>query len=482
MLSMIETWAHGPGLERILWLNGVAGSGKTAILHTIAQKLRDAGLLASAFFFSRDTAARNTPHTLFATIARDLANLHPGIAADIAEALEAEPALASASLSRQFDAFILGPSRRLPTNQPVVLVIDGLDESISSDLDTELLIILRDKVAHLPPQVRILIGSRPTNTIEKYLSGRSHVAMHPIDIFSVENKHDIDLYVDTQLRDETILLNMGLTSLDDTVIRDLKRLAEGLFVWIVTVCNFLRTAYRPKDKLRALISKSSQQGSPPEKKMDQLYGAILAESGDWKDADFVKDYGLVMGTIMALKRPLSLAALRALHDGGEELDPELLLQRFGSVLVGFRDPHQPIRILHISFHEFITDRSVRDDDTKHFYLSEKAHSGRLAELCIKTLNRELAKPINGTGYLSKDSDDGPGIPKIVGASEQLVYGCAHWPSHLQDLARPQMIQEHLIPLISHHFVTWLEVVTSTDAFRGSLEIGRWVQVSILLAL
>ena len=363
-------------------------------------------------------------------------------------------------------------------------MIDALDESISNDLDTELLTILRDKVTQLPSQVRILIASRPTSIIEEYLSGHSHIATHSIEVHSVENKQDIDMYVDTQLRDEAILLKMGLRAPDEIVIREIKHLAEGLSIWIVTVCNFLRTAYRPKDKLQALLSKSSQQGSPPEKKMDQLYAAILTECGDWEDTDFVKDYDLVMGTIMALKRPLSLEALRALHGGSQDLEGEPLLQRFWSVLTGFRDPHQPIRILHLSFREFVTKRAAHNTSTKQFYLSGKAHSGRLAELCVKTLNRELAKPIAGTGYLADDDDDDdtPGIPKIDGVSEQLVYGCAHLPSHLHDVERMQTIQGHIITFISRHLVTWIEVAAATDVFRGSLQIGQWVQVSILLAL
>ncbi|KAF7970912.1 hypothetical protein HWV62_22610 [Athelia sp. TMB] len=465
VLSIIEAWAQHANSERVYWMKGVAGSGKSAILHTIAQMLQRAGRLGSAFFFSRDTTSRNTPSTLFTTIARDLASLHPSTAASIARALEAEPALVSASLSRQFDALILGPSRHLPCDRPIVLIIDALDESISHDLDT------------LPPQLRILIASRPTSTIEEYLSGRSHVMTHSIDIFSAENSRDIAAYVDAQLRDKAILTKMGLTTPDETMIRNLQKSAEGLFVWAVTVCNFLRTAYKPTKKLQALLSKAVQH-LPPERKIDQLYAAILAECGDWEDADFRKDYDLVMGTIVAAKRPLSLAAVRALHDGSQELDPEQLLQRFGSVLIGFRDPSQPIRILHLSFKEFITDRAAHDDSTKHFHISEKAHSARLAELCIKTLNRELTKPIAGTGYLTEDPEDIPGIPRIMGASEQVVYGSAHWTDHLPDVEELQMIRSHIITLISLHFFTWIEIAASTDVFRGSLAIRQWMQQRI----
>ncbi|KAF7971885.1 hypothetical protein HWV62_19497 [Athelia sp. TMB] len=474
LLEILGKWARGAASERICWLKGPAGCGKTTVLHTIAQKLKEEGLLASAFFFSRDTESRNTAKNLLTTLARDIASLHPDAAQDIADTLEAEPALASAPLSRQFDALILQPSRHLPADRLAVFVIDALDESIADDLDTQLLTILRDKATQLPPQVRILLTSRPTRVIEKYLSGRSHIVAHSIDVHSAENKGDIDMYVDRQLRDEAVLYNMGLTSPDETIIRDLKHLAEGLFIWIVTVCNFLHTAHRPKDKLQALLSKSFQHGSPPEKKMDLLYAAILAECGDWDDDDFVKDYDLVMGIIMALKRPLSLDALRALHDGSLDLNAEQLLQRFGSVLTGFRDGDQPIRVLHSSFHEFVTDRAANDDSTKRFHLSEKEHSGRLAELCVKALNRELARPIDGTGYLAIDIPH-VGIPKILDVSEQLVYSCAHWHSHLQDLETPQTIQPHITTFISRHLVIWIEVLAATDVFHGLLQIKQWVQ-------
>jgi len=39
-----------------LWLYGPAGAGKTAIAQTIAELLEGLGLLAAAFFFSRNSA------------------------------------------------------------------------------------------------------------------------------------------------------------------------------------------------------------------------------------------------------------------------------------------------------------------------------------------------------------------------------------------------------------------------------------------
>ncbi|KDQ13538.1 hypothetical protein BOTBODRAFT_73243, partial [Botryobasidium botryosum FD-172 SS1] len=76
LLDNIWQWIKHPDDSdgaRIFCLTGVAGSGKSAIAHTVAQRCSEEGLLASSFFFSRDVAERNNPGKLLSTMARDLA-------------------------------------------------------------------------------------------------------------------------------------------------------------------------------------------------------------------------------------------------------------------------------------------------------------------------------------------------------------------------------------------------------------------------
>ncbi|KAF7970394.1 hypothetical protein HWV62_24266 [Athelia sp. TMB] len=451
LLSAIGAWARLRDSQSIFWLNGVAGSGKSAIAHTVARSLREAGFLISAFFFSRDAASRNNPRFIFSTIARDLANLHSGIAEEIATALEKEPALPSASLSRQFDAFILKPSSHHSSDQPIVVVIDALDESIQNDRDTTLLAILRDETKKLPANFRILVTSRPTIEIEQFLSENAHIKSYSLDIYSSENKQDITKYVDAQLCSDMIRSNVGTDWPGEEAIRELERLSGGLFIWIATICVYLRTVYNPRKKLRALLSHPSQESFTTDKKMDNLYTTVLAACGDWDDADFLDDYDIVMGAIMAAKRPLSLTALQALHESIQYLSPQDLLKKFGSVLVGFRDPSEPIRILHLSFREFVTDRAANVEGTRKFYISEASHSSRLAETCLKFLNSELRNTavISGIGYLSQPSEL-LGIPEISGVSERTLYCCEHWIDHLVDVKEPRKIyQQKNAPELTH---------------------------------
>ncbi|KAF7981525.1 hypothetical protein HWV62_33101 [Athelia sp. TMB] len=416
---------------------------------------------------------------LFTTIARDLARSHSGVAEDIIALLEKEPSLASSSLSRQFEAFVLNPFCRRSQDHPILIVIDALDESIHDDMDTELLTILRDGVAKLPHYFRILITSRPMKSFQQFFSESSHITTYSIDIHSIENQQDISKYVDAQMRDRVLLHAMGPGWQDDvTMLEDLKKLAEGPFIWIVTVCSYLRAVYKPRAKLEALLSKSAPEGLPVEKKMDDLYITILAACGEWEDTDFVQDYHLIMGAIMAAKRPLSLAALRELHSSSQKLSPEDILQRFGSVLVGLDDPHAPIRMLHLSFREFITGRAANEESTRKFFISEKVHSSRLAHLCIMVMNSELAiGNLSGTGYLKKQwiLEYTPGIPIVSGASEQLMYGCEHWIEHVLDVENTETILPSLLRFVSVHLTVWMEIVASRGVFRGSLAIRRWLQ-------
>ncbi|KAF7982522.1 hypothetical protein HWV62_28136 [Athelia sp. TMB] len=477
ILSLINFWAHELNDQNIFWVKGVAGSGKSAIAQTVAQMLYLEGILASSFFFNRDVASRNTPKSLFTTIARDIANKYPALAADISMALENELALASAPLSRQFDALIAGPLRRHSFDGPIVVVIDALNESTCAGADTDLLDILSTEAANLPPQFRIFVTSRPTRNIEDFLSGRHHIKEHRIDIDTSENREDIAAYVDSQLLSQELRFKIGSDRLDEALIRDLKSRSEGLFIWIATVFSYLSSAYNPREKLSALLSSTISQPFPdPYKKMDLLYTAILDACGAWDDSNFCDDYQLVMGAIMAAKRPISLAALRALYGDIQDV-PSLqrLLRRFGSVLLGFHDEHEPIRILHISFREFITDRAASAPQTEKFYISEQKHSQKLAVLCLKTVAHEFAATaISGAGYLSVDDESAPGIPKLTGVSEHLLYACESLNDHIADVMSPDIIATHIQHFLSRDRLRWVEIVVSQGVFRGALPIRRWL--------
>jgi hypothetical protein len=108
--------------------------------HSFCQRCHQHGILASSFFFDRETVGRNSSQKLFSTIARDLASIEDRFAEHLSMAVERDPSLATAGVSRQFDGLILGPSDFLAGYGLIVIVIDALDEGYNHNND--LLVIL----------------------------------------------------------------------------------------------------------------------------------------------------------------------------------------------------------------------------------------------------------------------------------------------------------------------------------------------------
>ena len=124
-------------VELMLWLYGPAGAGKSAIAQTIAELLEEAGLLAAAFFFSRNAAGRDDKTPLVATLVYQIVKSIPEIRAHVLEAVELDPALFSCSIQAQIQALIIKPLNAVADDEtlapillsrPRLIILDGLDE------------------------------------------------------------------------------------------------------------------------------------------------------------------------------------------------------------------------------------------------------------------------------------------------------------------------------------------------------------------
>ncbi|KAF7966464.1 hypothetical protein HWV62_38334 [Athelia sp. TMB] len=381
ILSVIRKWMRLPGSQRIFLLKGAAGSGKSAIAHSVAEMFseKEPPGLALSFFFSRDIVTRDSPQCLFIIIAQHIADKYPAFAADVEEALKVDP---TPALARQFEVLICGPLRRHPTHSPIVVVIDDLDESISKELK----VILSCDIHELPTDLRLFITSRPTRNMEQCLRGKDHVKLHTIELDSDDNQQDITTYVNAKLRDQDMKSKMANAQLDKTVVLALIAKSEGLFAWIAAVFNYLDNVSNPTQEISSLVSPSGLPGSTAiDRTMDDLCATILEPCIDWQDERFRRNYQHIIGVIVAARRPLSLAALQALHDDEQSLKD--LLKRFQGIVVENReDQDRTFRISHVSFRGFIMDRADRAPETLKFYIAEKESIEKLANLSLQVMD------------------------------------------------------------------------------------------------
>ena len=77
ILIGIEQWAGDSGKLPVYWLNGLAGTGKSTIAQTIAERLFADGQLGASFFCSRDFEDRSNLKLIFPTLAVQLARKYP---------------------------------------------------------------------------------------------------------------------------------------------------------------------------------------------------------------------------------------------------------------------------------------------------------------------------------------------------------------------------------------------------------------------
>ncbi|KAJ7832697.1 hypothetical protein B0H13DRAFT_2289056, partial [Mycena leptocephala] len=161
-----------PSRSAVLWLHGPAGAGKSAIAQSFCQNLEVAHRLGASFFFKRGHSSRGTATKLFPTIAYQLAlSKNPfDLRQVISRTVEDNPSILDRSLSLQLRTLIVDPCRqtlivnlcrRTLPKHPVVIVIDGLDECDSQNIQQEILRSIGNTIRGEYLPLRFLIASRP---------------------------------------------------------------------------------------------------------------------------------------------------------------------------------------------------------------------------------------------------------------------------------------------------------------------------------
>ena len=486
ILDDIRDWIRTPTQRaEIYFLADVAGSGKSAIAHSIAVWCSEQNILASSFFFDRKEAARNHCQGVILQVARDLAYRSPKIAS-----LQ-DSNYANHALSVQFEKLVIEPTQQSPLPGSQVLIFDALDEA---DDNADFLNILRYNVPKLPSNFRVFVTSRNDYEImNSFESSSPHLTFHSIDIHGASSKDDIMTVIQHRLEHVRLRRRLPQNWPSAGELHQFQVKAEGLMLWVTTICEYLsspKDAPIPQKELSRFLSAHSPAALDPVAKMEELYAAILGKS-KWKSDD-VRLYQSVVGTVVAAKRPLSARAMQELLKYDAEFNPEPHQYRLNvetvlhesptrTLLTGCEEPSQPIQVLHLSFREYVTNQS---HSASPFFIDEKRHSQRLALYCIEFMNEHLSpKIVCGMGYLA---DDLPyeSIPKIsvLNAVSHAVspaifdavsYSCQFWLSHLDDIEDIEndscvALRHALDRFLSTHAVSWLEVLVANEKYRPLL--------------
>lgn len=164
----------------ICWLNGPAGSGKSAISHAIAELYAAKGRLAADFFFFRGAGNRSKIDGLIPTLAYQLSISHPATTSLISRQLENDRDILRKATKYQFMKLIVEPILATTTSlfppllqaKTFIIVIDGLDECDDKPAMAEFIAAVVDMFLGNPQlPLRVFVTSR----IEEHVMARAVV-------------------------------------------------------------------------------------------------------------------------------------------------------------------------------------------------------------------------------------------------------------------------------------------------------------------
>ncbi|KAF7773469.1 hypothetical protein Agabi119p4_5636 [Agaricus bisporus var. burnettii] len=231
------------GKEKIRWVVGAAGVGKSAIMQIVAEEIpADASV-----FFSVD--GRNDGSKLFATIAYQLAVKYQQYRQFIRNAVNCDPSLLRKSLPAQFRKFIVDPfihQHLFNPSQRFIIIIDGLDECNNPKTQREILGLISDFcINHSASPVVWFVASRPEPHITSLF--------HNVRITPAYTKEEVEIdsdeaceEVQTYLRDELNEIKLAYPTLthkrewpSGLEFTKIATAAGGLFAYASTVVRFI---------------------------------------------------------------------------------------------------------------------------------------------------------------------------------------------------------------------------------------------------
>jgi hypothetical protein len=424
---------------------------------------------------------------IFPTLAFQLACRYSGFRNELLQVLRTSPDLGRESLCSQMEKFIVGPLKATRTS--TVIVIDALDECRDEEPASAVLSVLSRYVGQIP-DVKFFITGRPESRI---LSGFRLAALRPMTkIFKL---HDIERSLvdgDIGLFIRGRLANVAKTQGDCDLTEEwpsssdvdiLCKKAAGLFIYASTVVKFVSSQHhQPSKRLALLISLLQDTTHEGASSTDHLYTEVLRQpfySVDFDnlgsdDQEVYHRSRSVVGAVLFMFDPLPMGVLSCILGASgiptalRSLHPFLLVPSSGA---------DPIRVLHESFSDFLTDPGRCKD--ARFFINPSVHHQEILLSCLDLMKQRLKRNIcdlDEYAPLEKVEDLPARRKALIG--DALEYACRFWARHLARTPSSGRHVEEVRRAIDGFFTTrllfWVEVLV----VMGSLDIGLYAMSCI----
>ncbi|TFK39559.1 hypothetical protein BDQ12DRAFT_585346, partial [Crucibulum laeve] len=258
----IEKWIEDSGSCPILWLNGPAGSGKSAISQTIAECCADKKKIAS-FFFLCGTGEHSKFQCLIPTLAHQVSMFNLAIESIFLDTMSKEPDLHhKKALSYQLGKLLIKPITATGLElSKIIIIIDALDECDDKEWISQLIKAL--SIICITHNVQLPFKLFLTNCVEQHIQEQFNwlIKQSVVKYLSLQNfdaTNDIQVYLKSELsslyeRKFIIMQDIPGPWPSTKHLRKLSDNAAGSFIITSTLVKFIEEKGHPDDNLKKAL-------------------------------------------------------------------------------------------------------------------------------------------------------------------------------------------------------------------------------------
>ncbi|KAF2030406.1 NACHT-domain-containing protein [Setomelanomma holmii] len=404
--------------DRLLWVKGNPGKGKTMLLCGIINKLQKAANDATvSYFFCQATDSRiNSATAVLRGLLYMLIVQQPSLIShvrkkhDHASKSLFEDANAWVALKEIFVDVLQDPSLR-----PTYLVIDALDECVT---DLPMLLDFVAKQSSVSSRVKWIVSSRNWPDIEAQLERAGH-----------------KVRLSLELNAESVA----------AAVAHLTTNANNTFFWVALVCQELeRTANRHVLKKLAVF--------PPG--LDDLYKRMMQQMSESDNADTCR---CVLASTAVLYRPVTIRELVELVEQLKDNSSDVreIIDLCGSFLTVRKDK---VYFVHQSAKDFLFKKASNEVFLDRIEDLHRTIFSSSVAILSRTLHRDMYS-LEAPGYPIENVTPPEADPLAVSR-----YPCVYWIDHLCD-SNPKFLEssgsdlqvaEVLDEFLRKKYLYWLE--------------------------
>ena len=425
VLDIIITWATNGPLQNnesnTYWIYGSPGIGKTALAHSICERLHARKQLVGTFFCQRNDQNLNQTRNILPTLIYQLAMISPAFRRIVAKRLGSDHILSPKSMNGSLLLELISPLTHSPKHT-LAFVVDALDEC-EEKTRKDTLKALTD-VGAQAPWLRFIIISRPEFDIKHFFDNRAHFSQLQYNLDTDQDAStDLQMFAEREFNQLAEAKGLPTPWPEGPLLNRVVAHAKGLFIFITTVVLDLKGCGDPTESLVETLQYPAGANS-----LYGLYTSILQRISP-KNSEFPR-FQRVIGVLLvsAPYRSLCKETIAELA----RVKPTLVKSWMNSLASLFYEDegaNKGIRVRHLSISDFFISNSNECSD---YHVDPRNANIHLGIACLETMIGQLRfntcnlKDSRFTNASVQDLQSRiyKNIPDV------LQYSCLYWSNHL----------------------------------------------------